>query len=93
MALVKKMELSNGIILDKSYSKIAEVVCNKEVINFTLVIYKDKECRILNKDSVQVKHYACTHNINFNSENSIKQSYEYLKTLDEYKDAIDDLDE
>lgn len=93
MALILKKELENGITLNESYHKISSVSCTSNVIDFNVEIYKDKEARENNKKAVEIKSFRCSHDVTNTSVNSIKQAYEYLKTLDEYSNSIDDLEE
>lgn len=93
MALILKKELENGITLNESYHKISSISCNSNVIDFNVEIYKDKEARENNKKVVECKNYRCSHDVTNTSVNSIRQAYEHLKTLDEYKLAIDDLED
>ena len=46
-----------------------------------------------NGDLLQTKNYSFIPNIEDAAQNFIKQGYKYLKTLDEYKDATNLLDE
>ena len=60
-------------------------------MSFHLSVYLNKEARNNNKIPFQTKIFSCEHNLEL-EENSIKQAYNYLKTLDEYKESIDDLE-
>jgi len=93
MALIKKLELKTGIILENAYFKIPGVNCTKEFMNFTVDIYKDKESRESGKLQVGSISYECLHDTSENSTNCIRQAYQYLKTLDEYEGGIDDLED
>lgn len=93
MALILNKELDSGIVLDKSYHKISSLTCTANIIDFVVEIYKDKEARQNNKKAIECKSYRCSHDVTNESFNSIKQAYEYLKTLSEYKNSEDDLDD
>lgn len=92
MALVKKMNLENGITLNSAYSKVDTVFCDNTSIRFSVYIYKDKESRMSNKQPVTIVDYVYKHDTSENSKNTITQAYMYLKTLQEYIGAIDDLE-
>lgn len=92
MALIVKKELENGIILENSYHKIQEVIATKDVLEFRVAIYKDKEAREQEKKIIEFKIYNCIHNTTVSSKNSIEQAYQYLKTLIEYENSIDDFE-
>lgn len=91
MALIKKLEMKNGIILDDAYFKISGTNCTKEFMNFTVDVYKNKESRESGKLQVDSISYTCKHDTLDGSVNSIKQAYNHLKTLTDYESAIDDL--
>ena len=92
MALILKKEMNTGFVLDNAYCKVEEINANKERMNFYLNIYLNKESRDNNKIPLETKFYSCEHSV-LTSENSIRQAYNHLKTLDEFKNSIDDLDE
>lgn len=92
MALILKKEMEYGLILDHAYCKVEEITANKEKMNFYLGIYLNKEARDNNKTPLERKFYYCDHNVLVN-ENSIRQAYNSLKTLEEFKNATDDLGE
>lgn len=91
MALIIKKVMNTGIVAEDSYCKVEEINANKDSMNFYLGIYLNKVARNSNKSPLETILYTCNHDINTNK-NSIKQAYEYLKTLEEYKNAIDDLE-
>ena len=75
-------------VLESSYIKIDVVTSNKELCSIDVGIYDSK-----NGTRLIIKQYNFIPNIKDGCDNFIKQGYDYLKTLDEYKDATDLLDE
>lgn len=92
MALILKKEMDTGLVVDNVYCKVEEINANKEKMNFYLGIYLNKDARSNSKTPLETKFYTCDHDVLVN-ENSIKQAYNYLKTLEEFKNAADDLGE
>lgn len=93
MALIlTNKSFNNGLTLENVYCKVTDVSCNKEKITFNVGIYVNKETKEKGSVTLENKNYSCTHDVSETSRNSIKQAYDYLKTLEEYKNAIDDLD-
>lgn len=87
MALKKEIQLENGIVL--SYHRIItlQLVTNKS-IDMIVASYVDEENRdkdFLDNKIIQTKVYTDAYQENYN----IEKAYEYLKTLPEFKDAID----
>lgn len=77
---IKKINGFEGELSAQSIYKVGLIVGDKNNIEFNLNIY-------INEEIIECKTY------NFipllDNGNFIKQAYEYLKTLDEFKDAKD----
>ena len=86
MALIKQIKTNHGLILENAYIKITKQTGNKDNINIIVSIFKDKQSSDENKESITQYVYNFTPNL---EENFIKQGYEYLKTLNEFKNAVD----
>lgn len=82
------LEKEDIIHLNDCYLAITNTSGNKNGIDLELSIYRDSEKNVV----VEKKYYKFIPSVADNSDNFIKQGYEYLKTLDEYKDAVDLLD-
>ena len=74
-----------GDVIKNSYIRIDNINGTKQDINLGVNIYSDKECKFL----IESRHYTFVPSTGDNSFNFVKQGYEYLKTLDEFKDAVD----
>lgn len=92
MALIVSKEFKTGLICPKSYCKILYANCTNQKIEFDLGVYIDKENRLNKKDVLEVERHYCKHDLSEDSKNCLRQAYEYLKTTDDYKHAIDDLE-
>jgi len=104
MALIKQIELENGIILSEAYIKIETFkFYNKAGDNsyakIEVNIFKDQQARLDGKPEVAKFIYKCT-DPNFSlffslsilnnvDNNMISQSYEWLKTMNTYSGSID----
>ena len=86
MALSKLIETKQNISLENAYIKIIEQSGNKENINIRVAIYKDKESCNSGMEFLEQIIYNFTPTL---EDNFIKQGYEYLKTLEDYKDSVD----
>ena len=88
MALKIKTNTQFGVELDEAYAKIICFNGNKETVDIMVGYYADANARELNMAPIKSENF----NFVFNEDsqfNIIKQGYEYLKTLDEFKDAED----
>lgn len=85
--LLKNNSIKNFII-EKCYCKIDNLKGNKENISFKLFIYNSTKNKLIN-----IVSYNFKPNVSNDSDNFIKQAYIYLKTLPEFANAIDLLDE
>lgn len=79
--------LSKDIIKEKQYYKILNTnvytIDSDTLCDITVGIFENSNSDVLNN----IAHY--TFNIDKQGDNFIKQGYEYLKTLEEFKDAED----
>ncbi|MDR7237111.1 hypothetical protein [Neobacillus drentensis] len=103
MALIKEKQFNNGIALPEAYYKVSRLDLNlvEQTAYVTINMYKDKNTRLLNLqpiDSVVIPIYKESFISLFSIDetnkigvNSIKQCYKFLKTLDDFNDALDDL--
>lgn len=86
MALLKNIEKTiygRRIIIDSAYIVINQLDWNKACTKILVFIFdsKDKE------NIIETKNYDFSPALE--GENFVKQAYEHLKTLDEFKDAQD----
>lgn len=70
------------VTLINAYIKVASVIANKDVISTTVHVCAESNGSVASSQTYQFKH-------NLLGDNSIKQAYEYLKTLPEFADATD----
>lgn len=93
MALIKKVELENGIVVN--YHRIVSLNKITNVSNIIeIASYTDKEKRIEEIDDTThtINIYINTDYINkdYNELETISDCYNFLKTTEKFKDAIDD---
>jgi hypothetical protein len=81
-------EIHKTITIPNAYIKIINLQGDKANINLTIGIFNKKDGSIL-----KTNYYNFEPNVLSTAKNFIEQGYEYLKTLDGFKDAIDLLDE
>lgn len=70
--------------VSSAYIKITRIFGNKSYIGLEVTIYQSDKTT-----AVTQKTYAFPPSVAELSTNFIKQGYEYLKTLDDFKDATD----
>ncbi len=97
MALKKQIELENGIITD--YHRIVSlnsIVNSQNIIEVASYIDEnkrndEKEYYELDNENKAMNVFINTeyYNTDYDEEMNIKTAYNYLKTLDEFKDAED----
>lgn len=94
MALKKEIELENGIILN--YHRIVSInkITNNqniiEVASYINETQREKEKEAIEKgEPFDVFIYSQYFNQEYDAEENIQDAYDYLKTLDEFKDAED----
>lgn len=107
MALIKQIELDNGIILTDAYIKISSIdfynkVNDNSYVKIYVNIFKDQQARIDGKPEVtkftykisdpKFTEYFSLSVLNELNKNIVSQSYTYLKTLNTFSGATDILD-
>lgn len=82
MAIKKDINLETGINIDGAYCRVENITIDKQTVSFNLRKYVDTVLPFFNE-----AYYSTSYNIK--GENPYVQAYEYLKTLEEFKDAKD----
>ena len=82
MAIKKDIKLESGILVNGAYCKVENITLSKTIINFNIRKYVD-----INLPFFDETHYSVRYVID--GKNPFAQAYEYLKTLNEFKDAED----
>ena len=82
MAIKKDVKLETGINVNGAYCRVENITIDKQTISFNLRKYVDVNLPFFNE-----MYYSTSYDIN--GENTFVQAYEYLKTLEEFKDAED----
>lgn len=101
MALIQPFEDQFGNTNNNAYWKVVQVNCDYmgQTGHMTVNIYKSKTARNNGKQPLSQKSYDFTGETfdsvygtaNLDTNNPVKASYNYLKTLPEYASATDDL--
>ncbi len=98
MGLIKKIELDNGIATNYhrivSINNITNVSTVIEVASYTSKDKREKEKEaIKNGESMDIFIDTRLINKDYSENYDITKGYKFLKTLEEFKDAEDDLEE
>lgn len=92
MALLSDFTASSGIEVPNAYIRIDSVGGTKSSCALSVSFYISKEAYDSNKFPIQTEHYSFIPSVEDGAENFIKQGYEYLKTLGQFKNATDVLE-
>ena len=82
MALKRNESTQFGFDVPDAYQRVENITLRKTSMQFQVCVYAD-----LAKNAFNHKTYACEYNIN--GSNPISQAYNYLKTLEEFSNAVD----
>lgn len=86
MALTKQIEMVSNfgdiVVFNNAYFAITSISGNKNNIDVCLSLFKEK-------NGILIKSDIYSFIPSLQGENFITQAYEYLKTLEEFKDAED----
>jgi len=89
MALQQNKQLQNGLIANNAYIRIDTVSGYKGEITISVNSYTSQQAFLDQVPFLVQNFYTFVPDVSDGSLNFIKQGYEYLKTIDEYVDAID----
>lgn len=92
MALQKKTTLKIGMEVENAYFRIEYIEGTKKEVTFCLAVYLDQQSCLDGRAELESSYYTFTPIITETSLNHWKQAYEYLKTLEEFADAVDILE-
>ena len=79
---IKSKVIFKGIPINDAYIKVWRYEGDKEKTLFEAGIYADKDSEMITSQGHQLS-------LNLDGANTIKQAYEYLKSLPEFSDAVD----
>ena len=82
-----------GVEFEEAYLMIKSLRFNKENLNLEAIcmIYPDKACRDAGSDCLKVERINVS--VDNSSVNLFEAAYDYLKSLNEFSEAIDVLEE
>lgn len=92
MALQLKKTTEHGIGLETAYIRIDELSGSKDRVILRVRTYTDHTNFILGRTWIEESIYTFSPLVDDVSLNFIKQGYEYLKTLEEYSESVDILE-
>jgi hypothetical protein len=73
------------LVFDAAYVQVANVFTTKSTAEAKVLIYTDSTKQTI----IEQKGYSFTPDMSDTAPNSIKQGYEYIKTLDLYAGGVD----
>lgn len=89
MAIKKNITLKNGLEVEDAYMRIDTISGYKKSITISLNIYISKDAFMENKPYIQQNFHTFTPNVSIGAKCIWEQAYEYIKSIDEYRDSID----
>lgn len=93
MALRKSIETDMGFVAEDGYIRINSINGDKYNLVIEVYFFYNQAYATDNYAPFNSSRYFFTPDIKDDAKNFYKQGYEYLKTLPEFKDAIDVLEE
>lgn len=93
MGLTRGLTLNSGINVPNAYFRISSIFGDKEHIQFHLVAYLSREEYKDGKGVIYTESFSFEPNINDDAPNFYRQGYAYVKTIGDYKESNDILEE
>lgn len=88
--IIPNKKFNNGLELENVYVKIDKIEGDKNNIDFIVKYYANKDARFNNKLALSKEYYNFTPSMD--NVNIFIQAYLHLKTLENFKGAIDILE-
>ncbi|MGX5482490.1 hypothetical protein ACWKS0_04885 [Bacillus cereus] len=89
MGIALNKMLNNGLSLNNVYARVDSVFGSKLGVDFSVNYYVSREAFLSGKPYLQQEMYKFVPSVATESENIFKQAYVYMKTLEEFKNALD----
>ncbi|WP_143763782.1 hypothetical protein MKX34_23805 [Paenibacillus sp. FSL R5-0636] len=89
MALKMTLNFDTGVVVENAYLNIGDITGNKDALYFQLDVYMSKSASEEGKKVIRQTLHSFTPSAEDDSLRWDKQAYEYLRTLEEFKDAED----
>lgn len=93
MGVLVNKTLDNGLKIVSAYVRVASFSGTKESIDFWINYYTDYESRKSGKPYILQEMYSFVPDLKEGASNFVKQMYQYMKTLEQFKDAINVFEE
>lgn len=82
MALKVNRKLKTGIMVESAYARVEHISSNKNTLGMQVNFYTSIE-----NEAFETLNYQT--DLKIDDSNYFKQAYEYLKTIDEFKESED----
>lgn len=89
MGVALNKMLNNGLSLNNVYARVDSVFGSKLGVDFSVNYYVSREAFLSGKPYLQQEMHKFVPSVAAGSENIFKQAYVYMKTLEEFKNALD----
>ncbi|WP_144597473.1 MULTISPECIES: hypothetical protein [Bacillus] len=89
MGIALNKMLNNGLSLNNVYARVDSIFGSKLGVDFSVNYYVSREAFLSGKPYLQQEMYKFVPSIAIGSENIFKQAYMHMKTLEEFKNALD----
>lgn len=93
MGLKMSMTLDSGIPVPQAYIRIGRLEDNNKFLTIYVDSYYDHQSFLDGKNSIQSRSYNFPADVTDSAKNYRKQGYEFMKTLSDFQDADDVLEE
>ncbi|MBB6694378.1 hypothetical protein H7B90_23560 [Cohnella xylanilytica] len=89
MGFIKNLTMPSGVSLQNAYCRIEKIIGDKSSMSIQLAYYINQIAIEQKLVSAYTEFYQFVPSIEDSSPNIFKQSYNYLKTLPEFSNAIE----
>lgn len=87
--LMQKYKLSNGLVSDQAYLTVDSISGNKQSMSAVVKVYISEEASVAKLQPIDEFTVVFVPDVSESSLNYHKQTYNHLKSLPKYENAID----
>lgn len=93
MGLRKNHKTSSGLNINNAYYRVTSLESDHKVTRFFLAVYVSRDEFLMGRGALELENHLFNPDVSDDAPNFFRQAYAYLKSIDNYEDAVDVLEE
>lgn len=93
MGVKQKHEATSGLVVDDAYFRIQYIYGDKNMLYVDFATFVSRNHALEGRPSISINTYSFVPDVRDNALNFYRQAYAYIKRREEFKNAVDVLEE